>query len=457
MRPSLASTVLLPAALFASPALAATPADMEPMTWLAVPGTKLRAVQADPEQYADLQGNGFWTIIAAWNGALLDTTRMRLVIWGGGHNDYYGNEMYAFDIGALAWERLTEPTVEWANCGDPNPDGTANSRHTFNGLAYIEHADRMFATGGALNCLSGGCGSDVTWEFDFDTRTWTDRMPQGTHSTGCSDNAAYDPGTGAVYFGDGGGLFAYSHDDNAWTQLSDDYIYEMTSVVDTTRGQLVMVGSGSVWSYDLAGGDFARQEWATTGGDAFIAGGGVGLAYDPVSDRIVGWSDGPVWVLDPESRAWTQYDVDGAPTPSINGTYGRWRYVPGVNAFVLVTDVDTDVHFFKLTEGGELPPPPPDGGSSSDDGSDATDDAGSAGDDAGSAGGDGAATTGPGAPGTDGDAPGGSTGGATATGGAAVPSDDAGTGCGCGSRESPAAWTWLPLLCLAARRERGRG
>lgn len=451
MRILVLGLVALPAALGAPPALGATPADMEPMTWLAVPGTKLRDVQADPELYADLQGNGFWTIIAAWNGALLDTTRMRLVIWGGGHNDYYGNEVYAFDIGALAWERLTEPTVDWTNCGDPNPDGTANSRHTFNGLAYIEHADRMFATGGALNCLAGACGGEVTWEFDFDTRSWIDRMPDGAHATGCSDNAAYDPATGAVYFGDGAGLFAYSHDDNAWTQLNGDYIYEMTSVVDTTRGQLVMVGGGQVWAYDLMGGDFTRQEWATTGGDAFIAAGGVGLAYDPVSDRIVGWSDGPVWVLDPDSRAWTRYDVDGAPTPSINGTYGRWRYVPGVNAFVLVTDVDADVHFFKLTDGGVLPPPSGGDGSSSDDGSGAPE---GASDGTASSGDSGAAPTSTGAWSTEADGHHGSTGGPPGMGDAA--SDAASTGCGCGPVDGPAAWTSLPLLCLAARRRRSR-
>ena len=28
----------------------------------------------------------------------MDTTRGRLVIWGGGHADYKGNEIYAFDF-----------------------------------------------------------------------------------------------------------------------------------------------------------------------------------------------------------------------------------------------------------------------------------------------------------------------------------------------------------------------
>ena len=83
-----------------------TPAGMPPNSWLAIPNTKLEAVAASPTQFPGIQGNGFYTIIDAWNGALLDTKRNRLVIWGGGHNDYWGNEMYVFDISALAWSCL---------------------------------------------------------------------------------------------------------------------------------------------------------------------------------------------------------------------------------------------------------------------------------------------------------------------------------------------------------------
>jgi hypothetical protein len=398
-------------------------------------------VQSDPRLYADLQGNGFWTIIAAWNGAVLDTTRLRLVIWGGGHNDYYGNDMYAFDIAALSWSRLTEPTVDWTDCGDPNPDGTANSRHTYNGMAYIEHADRMFVSGGALNCFAGGCGGQITWAFDFDTLSWTDRQPTGDHSTACGDNSAYDPATQQVYFGDANGVYSYSYDDNAWTQRNADSIYQVTSTIDTTRGQLVMVGAGEVWSYDIASGDFERETWATTGGEAFIGGAAVGLAYDPTTDRIVGWSDGPVWVLDPDSREWTSYDIAGAPTPSINGTYGRWRYVPDVNAFILVTGIDIDVHFFKLSDGGTLPPP---GGDSS--GSAGSDEAAStAADDSGDSADDSAGSTGAGSvdpTNASGDPGSGGSDGAPTSG-----EDEDANGCGCTSVRRPAA---LPLVVVVA-------
>lgn len=356
MRLLVTSPLLAALGLLSLDAAAKTPADMEPLTWMAVPDTKLRDVQADPKLYADLQGNGFENIIFAWNGGVLDTQRLRLIIWGGGHNDYYGNEMYAFDIEALQWERLTDPTVDWTDCGDPNADGTANSRHTYSGMEYIAHADRFFVTGGALNCTVGSCGADITWVFDFDTLTWTDRQPAGGHSTECENSAAYDPVTETVYFGDVGGLYAYHYDDNTWTQLNSDYLYAQGVVIDPTRGILLMIADGEVGAYDIAGGNWERQVWKTTGGDDFIAGTDMGLAYDPTTDRVVGWAGGAVHTLDLDTREWTVHDIPGYPKVDDNRVWGRWRYVPGINAFILVTDVDDDVHFFKLSEGGMIPP-----------------------------------------------------------------------------------------------------
>ncbi|MEM6994218.1 MAG: MYXO-CTERM sorting domain-containing protein [Myxococcota bacterium] len=448
-------SALLPAAVVAK-----TPAEMEPLTWMSIPDTKMRAVQADPEQYAELQGNGFPNVMLAWGGGVLDTTRLRMIIWGGGHNDYYGNEMYAFDIEALAWERLTEPTVDWNNCGDPNADGTANARHTYRSLAYVEHADRMFVSGGALNCFSGSCGADVTWAFDFESLAWNDRQPSGSHSSNCENSAEYDPATGSVYFSDTGGLYRYHYDDNEWTQLNADYLWAAATAIDTTRGVLLMIAEGEVWSYDIAGANFERTDWNTTGGDDFIAGTAQGLAYDPTTDRYVGWGGDTIYALDPETQAWETFDVPGAPE-DLDGlrVWGRWRYVPGVNAFILITDVDTDVHFFKLSEGGMIPEP---GGTGSSDGGDA----GSAGDTAGDDGPDGEGGdavdgpgTGAGVTGGDAGADGPSGQGTSAGGSSGAPAADGGgqDGGGCSCRATPSdARPWLALLVLAAVRRRRR-
>ena len=37
----------------------------------------------------------------AWSGGAYDTKRGQLYIWGGGHADYKGNEIYALDISTI--------------------------------------------------------------------------------------------------------------------------------------------------------------------------------------------------------------------------------------------------------------------------------------------------------------------------------------------------------------------
>jgi hypothetical protein len=330
--------------------MAQTPAQMPPDSWLDVANTHLADVAPASSQFPNI-GGSLTGVIDAWSGAALDTSRSRLLVWGGGHNDYGGNEIYAFDVGALKWLRLTDPSANPANCMDANSDGTPSARHTYDGLAYISHADQFFGSGGALTCNAGGCGASGTWTFDFASSRWTNRQPSGSHTTACGDSAAYDPDTKRVWWGDGGGLYAYDYDSNAWTQYASDYFYYMTATVDTHRGILVFLGNGNLYAYDLKNANYTRQSWTTTGDSSIVSSGNPGVDYDPTTDRIVAWSSGKVFELDPSTKAWTTHNPAGAPAPSPNGTYGRWRYVPQVNAFVLVTAIDADVHFYKLSAG----------------------------------------------------------------------------------------------------------
>jgi len=72
-------------------------------SWYTVPNSKLHGDPAEAleSEFPDIwQGNGRGSDGRfAWSGGALDTKRDRLVIWGGGHADYYGNELYAFYLG----------------------------------------------------------------------------------------------------------------------------------------------------------------------------------------------------------------------------------------------------------------------------------------------------------------------------------------------------------------------
>jgi FecR-like protein len=322
---------------------------MAPNSWLAAPDTKLRKVAADPLKYPKIQAvSGVKSVVSAWSGGVYDARRHRLVVWGGGASTYYGNELYAFRLDELAWERVTEPTADPTLGKQVNADGTPAGRGTYNGLAYIAHADRMFATGGAIAANAGNVGADITWTFEFESRRWTDMKPSGSRpQTQAMNCCAYDPASRKVWWFDGTGLFSYDFDGNRWTKHPSEGVYDRTMAIDPKRGRLVVVGRGEVTSLDLRDASAKPKAWKTSGGDAFIAG-RVGLDYDLVADRLVGWAGGAVYSLDPDTGAWTAHDAPGAPKPTDAGIYGRWRYVPTLDAFVVVTDVDENVHFYKL-------------------------------------------------------------------------------------------------------------
>jgi hypothetical protein len=348
-------------------AQATTPDQMPANSWLSIPNTKMSAVAPTNGQFPGIWGAaGPRAVISAWGGGALDTKRNRLVLWGGGHNDYYGNELYTFDIGILKWTRLTDPFVNPMPDTEQNADGTPTSRHTYAGLAYITHADRFFGVGGAL--AGSGLGSSGTWTFDFSTRTWTRQQNSPSAGNPC---AAYDPATRRTWMAasQSGGLWSFNYDTKTWTKHnSDTWKLYRTCAIDTKRGLLFVVGmekgGNNVYVYDIRNQtNPVRQTWTTTGGTDFLYWGQMGLDYDPVADRIVGWNGGVVYALNPDTKVWTAYNAPGAPTKTPNGIYGRWRYVPSVNAFILVTAWDQDVHFFKLTPGagGALPSPAPSG------------------------------------------------------------------------------------------------
>lgn len=89
----------------------------------------------------------------------------------------------------------------------------------------------------------------------------------------------------------------------------------------------------------------AAEVWKTTGGESFQSF-EAGFEYDPIADKLVGFAkDQKVYVLDPDKKEWVVNSPPGAPKENPWGPFGRWRYVPSLNAFVVVTHISENVHF----------------------------------------------------------------------------------------------------------------
>jgi hypothetical protein len=91
---------------------------------------------------------GFSAITEAWNGAVLATRfgdSGSLVVFGGGHDDYFGSDVHAFDLATREWRRISDGFVRGSpeQYGEgacyPNaeyPDGSPLPPHTYGYVQY---------------------------------------------------------------------------------------------------------------------------------------------------------------------------------------------------------------------------------------------------------------------------------------------------------------------------------
>jgi hypothetical protein len=356
---------------------AAGPADqLRPGEWYEVPSSHLRDVAPKEGQFSGTWGvEGPPAVMNDWSGGAYDSQRDQLIIWGGGHGGYAGNEVYVFDLATLAWKRLTDPSTPPGVDVPYAPDGAPTSRHTYGYVVYAPPPlDRFCTFGGAGFFQSGQTGTDHVDCFDPGAHRWeTQRFADvtGNHIGALS---AYDPVTRHLWYHAAfdASLMELNPDTKQWAKRGASYYldYYKTAEIDPRRRKLVAIGMGDVVSWDIgATGTIAPTKLTTTGATAIVGAASPGLAYDQVSDRLVAWSGGAdVYTLDLDSQVWNKIapastNATTPTAPNSTGTFGRFRYIPSRNAFIVVNGVDEDVFIYKLTAGGGI-----DGGSSSDGG-----------------------------------------------------------------------------------------
>ena len=332
--------------------------------WYQIPNTKMRPV-CPPNTAAYAFNDNCQNVVAAWSGGIADTKRNRLLVWGGGHVDYYGNEVYALDLNNLTMNRLNNPGPldPGQTCVSALSDGTANARHTYGGLSYIAHADKMYVFSGIVACTNGG-GTNDTWTLDLPTLTWkredptTGAPPSLALGQGYSD---YDPNTKNVFVDAVINFSSYNFDTNTYTSLngSQNWISAHASaVIDPGRKLFIIFGpnDGNPWGtlvYDISqGSSYQLQNWTsqTTGCSALQNANFPGLAYDPVQKVIVGWAGGDtVYLFNPDTKTCTPVTYPNGPgAPQTNGTHGRFRYFPSLGVFAVVNNVDGNAYTLRI-------------------------------------------------------------------------------------------------------------
>jgi len=126
----------------------------------------------------------FSAITEAWNGAVYASRFGRsgaMIIFGGGHNNYFGSDVHAFDLASREWRRLSDGFVS----GQPDeygqgasyadavyPDGSPLPPHTYDYVQYDEVGNDFMLLKGQTEMGPNVKAAPIPHLFNLDTFTW---------------------------------------------------------------------------------------------------------------------------------------------------------------------------------------------------------------------------------------------------------------------------------------------
>ena len=351
-----------------NPSFAGPIDELQPGEWYEIPNSRMRPVTMSPNSKDPS------AVMWAWSGGAYDSFRDRLIVWGGGHNDYAGNELYAFDLNTLTWERLTDPSSlsGFSEGSWTMPDGRPKSVHTYDQLQFDPVSRKFFATAGST--YQQGTVTSTTWLFNFNTNSWErqQNVPGPVYDLlQLSLTSDYDPVSQRIVMLGQKSSGDFNPATGEWrkhgSSMFGDRPLGHTGAIHPQRRKFVTIGRGSAYVFDVSssGALSNRRSLNSNGAKEIENYDAPGLVYDPQTDRLVAWGSGQdVYSLDLSTTTWTRHNATNSVSPGnpytdsrYNGTFGRFRYVPSRNVFIVVGSIDTNVFVYKLSDGAQGPPP----------------------------------------------------------------------------------------------------
>lgn len=148
-------------------------------------------------------GTGHGAVIAAWNGAAYASgysTHGGIIHFGGGHGDYLGNEVYAFDLATRRFVRLNDPytgSMPFPIASGEFADGSPIPPHTYDTVSYHPATNSFVLLVVTTNNVTGGTGGVASvmkpklCMFNLGTKVWDNATIQAP-SVGFGAYGAYD-------------------------------------------------------------------------------------------------------------------------------------------------------------------------------------------------------------------------------------------------------------------------
>lgn len=209
-------------------------------------------------------------VFTAWNGGVFAPSLGALgslVYWGGGHQDYGGNEVYRYDFSSRLHTRLTNPhnyvsgsggasngTYPWdATWGDFNDDQTPIPNHNYGCQVGLSGAQAGNTTGALIIPSLGGAGVGAiqirrAHKLNLDSNAWsrygTGDSPATTNGT--SGSACYDSSRNCIWMVTGSQFTVGKLDlgSLAWTYYTTNsvfWIWGCTAIYDSVADLILVL------------------------------------------------------------------------------------------------------------------------------------------------------------------------------------------------------------------------
>lgn len=292
-------------------------------------------------------------VIDAWSSFAWDSNRGDLLIFGGGHANYGGNEVYRWSGSTLKWELASLPTAI-----EPNyiPKGGSQyapqSSHTYDNATFLPVADRFVTFGGAaFQSGTNFVSQNTDGSFSRTGPYFFDPSKADPAKIGGADFTGVDPNIRGGFMWDNRDSYANVPSGTTLPGSvtgTTDYSYQNGKEVIYVSGPdgggtQHMLASLTISDYN----DPSKDVWKVLGinwnGSGYAGAGtwqGAG-AYDPVENLYIK-SGGPdhqfsFWDLDTAGPSNKNIVVNLASAPSdfkVLGQYG-FEYDPLRNDFLL--------------------------------------------------------------------------------------------------------------------------
>src|SRR5437870_6395144 len=347
---------------------------------------------------------GFPAITEAWNGAVFASkfgASGSMVLFGGGHDDYFGSDVHAFDLASRQWSRISDGYVS----GAPNeygagvvypdavyPDGSPLPPHTYGYVQYDSVGNDYLLLKGQTELGPHVKSAPIPHMFNLDSLKWRRGPRHSSAILGSGGWTTWDASRRILWghSGDSGNAFTGFCPDGdngdgtfgSWITLYSKKIQKRADhnamAIDPARDIIAVAIGASIELFAIdpsePGKDIARL---SSHGNQPAISEYTGLEYGPNLDQFVYYSanDGPhvysiaapagstwpeliagTWIwrdlssdrnhLDPveHAAAMSKYNVNK------DHTFGRFRVATygQIDLAILVRHTDTPVYAMRL-------------------------------------------------------------------------------------------------------------